>query len=186
MPLTWPRSSRPRKAAMSSTVVSSRTSWFGFARPSDLTAVASPHTRPQPLEANRCHRRRTRSVGRPSVVASHPSIGSTAKRFGDTSASPPPSLTTTGDASEPTSSTASAIGISTPSRSQCSRNALDRVELLDLGVANTHAAFSHSCTRSRMSASTARSASGRRGTTAGVPSHWAQPRSSNQIAASCR
>ena len=68
---------------MSSAVRSSSTSWFGLARPSCRTAVASPHTSPQPLAPIRDHRRRTRSVGRPSRVPSQPSIGSAAKRFGD-------------------------------------------------------------------------------------------------------
>ena len=83
--MTWLGSSRARSSAMSSTVVSSSISWLGLARPSGRTAVASPHTRPHPLAPKRAQRRRTRSVGRPSVVPSQPSIGSTAKRLGTVS-----------------------------------------------------------------------------------------------------
>ena len=58
-------------------------SWCGFARPSGSTATASPpHTRPAPLTPKRCHRRRTRSVGRPSAVASQPLHGQHAEPVG--------------------------------------------------------------------------------------------------------
>ena len=56
--------------------------WFGFARPSCRTAAASP---PQisfaPLAPKCCHRRVVNSVGLPSAVPSHPSIGRTQNRL---------------------------------------------------------------------------------------------------------
>ena len=55
---------------------------FGVARPSGRTATASP---PQislaPLAPNRRQRRNVRSLGRPSVSASQPSIGRMQKRL---------------------------------------------------------------------------------------------------------
>ena len=53
-----------------------RRSWWGLARPSGRTATASPPQMSLPPDSpKRAQRRRTRSVRRPSAVASHPSIG---------------------------------------------------------------------------------------------------------------
>src|SRR6516162_3632742 len=71
-----------RNLAMPASVCDAITSWFGFARPSEETATASP---PQmsfaPLLPKRCHLRRVLSLGVPSGSASQPSIGCTAMRL---------------------------------------------------------------------------------------------------------
>ena len=101
-----------RSAARSSTVVRSRTSWRGLARPSCRTATASPpQTSFAPLSPKRRQRRRTRSEGRPSGSASHPSMGSTANRLPTVCAPVEPSTNENGVHSGPCGSTAS----STPS-----------------------------------------------------------------------
>ena len=87
-------------------------SWLGLARPSGATATASP---PQmslaPLSPKRRHRRRTSSVGRPSVVPSQPSIGRIANRLPTRPAAP----SARGWARAPSGSTDSSTGRSTPS-----------------------------------------------------------------------
>ena len=110
---------------MSSTVRASSTSWWGLARPSGRTAVASPHTRPHSLAAKRSHRRRTRSVGPPVSVPSQPSIGRTAKRLGTVSVPATASTTEIGVRSGPAGSTVSATGMSAsmPSATRRARNA---------------------------------------------------------------
>ena len=57
-------------------------SWFGFARPSGRTAIASaPQMSFAPLSPKRCQRRRISSVTPPVVVPSQPSIGWMATRL---------------------------------------------------------------------------------------------------------
>ncbi len=71
-----------RNAAIDDWVCLVISSWLGFALASGRTATASPpHTSFAPLVPKLRHRRRVRSLGSPSRVPSHPSIGRMQKRL---------------------------------------------------------------------------------------------------------
>ena len=113
----------PRSSSKLPCVVLLMSNWFGFARPSGRTAIASaPQINFAPLSPNRCQRRRTASVARPSVVPSHPSIGCSAIRLPIVlpliviPAKAPP-------IGEALVMIASSHGISTPNESTCARKA---------------------------------------------------------------
>ena len=174
------RASSERSSASPSTVVSSITSWLGLARPSRTTAVASPQTRPAPLWPSRCHRRRTRSVGAPSAVPSHPSMGSVANRLADLDG-PRTAVPKRRACGEHRRIDHIGDGQIDAALGQVRAQLLQRLQLLDLRESARH---SRSSSRSAMSCSTARSASGRRGAPTGVASVDAQPRSCRNSAAS--
>ena len=154
------------------------TSWFGLARPSGRTAVASPQTSPQPLVAEPTppppHEVGGPAVGR-AVPALHRQDGEPV-RHGRRPADAVVHLD--GVAERPLGSTSASTGMSMPSpcRWRGARRSSCR-QPLDLGDPHRRASR-----RSAMSARTARSASGRRGTPGGVASVDAQPRSSRNMA----
>ena len=113
--------SSPRSDAIAATVRGVISSWFGFARPSWRTATASPpHISFAPPAPKRRQRRRVRSLGSPSRVPSHPSIGSTQNRF--PTRTPLTSIArASGERAGASSAASNASGM--PLRSRCARKA---------------------------------------------------------------